>query len=61
MELRSFGKYKKRTWYNYRPFTKGDIAVLMIAALLFALGMWITFKDGSRFWNPFVKEALCNG
>ncbi|AEF82034.1 energy-coupling factor transporter transmembrane component T family protein [Leadbettera azotonutricia] len=54
MELRSFGKHKKRTWYNYRPFSRGDITVLIIAVLLFALGIWITFKDGSRFWNPFV-------
>ena len=54
MELRSFGKYKKRTWYSYRPFTRTDIIVLLAAAVLFALGMWITFQDGSRFWNPFA-------
>jgi energy-coupling factor transport system permease protein len=53
MELRSFGKYTKRTWYNYRPFRKRDIAVLVIAALFFALSMWFTFRDGSRFFNPF--------
>jgi energy-coupling factor transport system permease protein len=53
MELRSFGKYKKRTWYNYRPFGRGDAAVLAVSVLLFSLGMWITFRDGSRFYNPF--------
>jgi energy-coupling factor transport system permease protein len=54
MELRSFGKHKRRTWYSGRPFTGADVLVLIIAALLFALGMWITFKDGSRFYNPFL-------
>ena len=58
MELRSFGKYKKRTWYSYRPFTRMDIIVLLSAAALFVLGMWITFRDGSRFWNPFVDTGL---
>jgi energy-coupling factor transport system permease protein len=53
MELRSFGKYKKRTWYNYRPFGKGDITVLIVSALFFVLSMWFTFHDGSRFYNPF--------
>jgi energy-coupling factor transport system permease protein len=53
MELRSFGKHKKRTWYNYRPFTKADIIVLLAAVVPFVLGMLITFKDGNRFWNPF--------
>ena len=55
MELRSFGKNKKRTWYAARPFTRTDAAVLIAAVTLFALGAWITFKDGSRFYNPFVK------
>jgi energy-coupling factor transport system permease protein len=53
MELRSFGKRKKRTWYSYRPFTKTDIAVITAALILFILGMVITFRNGSRFWNPF--------
>jgi energy-coupling factor transport system permease protein len=53
MELRSFGKHKHRTWYAARPFTKFDIAVLAASVALFALGMWITFHDGSRFYNPF--------
>jgi energy-coupling factor transport system permease protein len=54
MELRSFGKYKKRTWYSSRPFTRADILVLITAILGFILGMWFTFRDGNRFYNPFV-------
>jgi energy-coupling factor transport system permease protein len=56
MELRSFGKYNKRTWYSYRPFGKADILTLIVAVVLFALGMWITFRDGDRFWNPFLES-----
>jgi energy-coupling factor transport system permease protein len=54
MELRSFGKEKKRTWYVSRPFKKQDMIVLIIFAVLFALGIWFTFKDGNRYYNPFV-------
>jgi energy-coupling factor transport system permease protein len=53
MELRSFGKYKRRTWYAQRPFSRFDITVLIVSALLFVLGMWFTFRDGNRFYNPF--------
>jgi energy-coupling factor transport system permease protein len=55
MELRSFGKYKKRTWYSGKPFGRADIAVLAVSAALFAFGMWFTFRDGSRFYNPFTE------
>jgi energy-coupling factor transport system permease protein len=54
MELRSFGRHKSRTWYSYKPFTRTDILVIAVSALLFAAGMWFTFYDGDRFYNPFV-------
>jgi energy-coupling factor transport system permease protein len=53
MELRGFGKNKKRTWYSAKPFSRADIACMIIAAVLFAAGIWCTFKDGNRFHNPF--------
>jgi energy-coupling factor transport system permease protein len=53
MELRGFGKHKKRTWYSARPFSAADFVTLVLAALLFAFGMWFTFRDGNRFYNPF--------
>jgi energy-coupling factor transport system permease protein len=53
MELRGFGKHKKRTWYSERPFTCTDALTLVIAALLFVFGIWFTFRDGNRFYNPF--------
>jgi energy-coupling factor transport system permease protein len=53
MELRSFGKYKKRTWYSGKPFGRADVAVLVVSAALFGFGMWFIFRDGDRFYNPF--------
>ncbi|MFC4388053.1 energy-coupling factor transporter transmembrane component T family protein [Gracilibacillus marinus] len=53
MELRSFGKHNKRTWYSERPLTKLDYLTLLISSLLFILFMIITFHDGTRFYNPF--------
>ncbi|MDR2517589.1 MAG: energy-coupling factor transporter transmembrane protein EcfT [Spirochaetaceae bacterium] len=53
MELRGFGKHKKRTWYSARPPEKRDMAALITAILLFIFGMWFTFHDGDRFYNPF--------
>ena len=55
MELRSFGKYPRRTWYSARPFTPADRWVLIVSGILFALGMWFTFRDGNRFYNPFYE------
>lgn len=52
MELRSFGKNRKRTWYVRRPFKRNDIIVIAFGALLLVLSLVITFRDGSRFWAP---------
>jgi energy-coupling factor transport system permease protein len=53
MELRGFGKNKKRTWYSSKPFRPADIAVIIVSALLFTAGIWYTFRTGNRFYNPF--------
>ena len=53
MELRGFGKHKKRTWYSAKPFNRADRVSLVISILLFAAGMWLTFRTGDRFFNPF--------
>ncbi len=54
MELRSFGKKKRRTWYSGKPFTRRDAVVLVVTLLLFALGLHLTFRSGTRFHNPFT-------
>ena len=54
MELRGFGKYKKRTWYMGKPLAAADYAVLIVTAAFSAVALMITFSNGSRFYNPFV-------
>lgn len=54
MELRAFGNKKKRTWYNQRDFKKGDYLAIGILALLLIISLFISIKNGSRFYNPFI-------
>ena len=54
MELRGFGKNKKRTWYVQRKMKKADWMTLGLAVLILLLDFVITFWDGSRYYNPFV-------
>lgn len=54
MQLRGFGKYKKRTWYSERAFEKNDYIVLVFTAVFCVTALVITFRNGSRFYNPFV-------
>lgn len=55
MELRYFGKMKKRTWYSYKSLEKIDYIVLIIFFTIFIISMYITFRNGSRFYNPFIS------
>ncbi|MBO4831467.1 MAG: energy-coupling factor transporter transmembrane protein EcfT [Oscillospiraceae bacterium] len=54
MELRGFGKGKKRTWYMARPFKAADIAAMAVCALLLGASITLNVINGGRFWNPFV-------
>lgn len=54
MELRGFGKEKKRTWYVQRKMRKSDWLVVGAAVLILVLNLVITFWDGSRYYNPFI-------
>lgn len=53
MELRGFGKNKKRTWYAGRPLKRNDYFVLIFVVVFCSAALIITFLDGSRFYNPF--------
>lgn len=53
MELRGFGKGKKRTWYEGKPFSRADIAVIAGSFVLFGVSVMLTVLNGSRFYNPF--------
>jgi len=54
MELRGFGKNKKRTWYTERPFTRMDYMVIVFTVVFSVISLVFTFYDGSRFYNPFI-------
>ena len=54
MELRCFGKYKKRTWYMARPFRAADIASMVFCVLLVVIAIVLNHLNGSRFYNPFI-------
>jgi len=54
MELRGFGKHKKRTWYSARPLHAIDYLVILFSVLFLILSLYITWKNGSRFYNPFM-------
>lgn len=53
MELRGFGKGKKRTWYASRPFTPADYGSMIFCALLLIASLALTAINGGRFFNPF--------
>ncbi|MCL2248795.1 MAG: energy-coupling factor transporter transmembrane protein EcfT [Oscillospiraceae bacterium] len=54
MELRSFGKNKKRTWYRYRPFKAMDYIVIIVSGALIIAAIVMAFVNNGRFLNPFV-------
>lgn len=54
MELRGFGKEKKRTWYMGRKFAPADIAAIVVCILLAAVAFLLTYINGGRFFNPFI-------
>ena len=54
MELRSFGKNKKRTWYMARPFRAADILTIVGCVLLVVLSFVFNRINGGRFFNPFL-------
>ncbi len=54
MELRGYGKHKKRTWYMERALKRNDYVVIGFTVLFMVVALAVTFADGSRFYNPFV-------
>ena len=55
MELRGFGKNKKRSWYMARPFSVWDWLSMGVCLLLFLAALGLNLLNGGRFWNPFVS------
>lgn len=54
MELRGFGKNKKRTWYMGRRFSRFDILAMAFCTVLLIMALILNQMNGSRFWNPFI-------
>ena len=55
MDLRGFGKEKKRTWYSAKPLKRNDILALSLALGLFLGTIAISiFINHGKFWNPFI-------
>lgn len=53
MELRRFGKNKKRTWYTYKTFSKQDVLTIVIAMLILAVSLALFYINHGRFYNPW--------
>ena len=54
MELRGFGKNKKRSWYMGRKFTAADILSMVFCAILLVISIVLNVVNGGRYWNPFL-------
>ncbi len=54
MELRGFGKNKKRTWIVERPFRKEDYIAVLIAVFMLAVSALFMVINGGRYFNPFI-------
>ncbi|KXT74018.1 Transmembrane component MtsC of energizing module of methionine-regulated ECF transporter [Streptococcus sp. DD10] len=53
MELRRFGKNKKRTWYQYQALSRNDYIVLLISVLLLMASFLLMALNEGRFYNPW--------
>ena len=55
MDLRGFGKHKKRTWYAMRPLKKEDYLSMAVCLAVLAITLYVRFVvNKSFFYNPFI-------
>ncbi len=55
MDLRGFGKGKRRTWYNSRKMTWEDGLAIGVSAIILGMTVYVsTVMNQSRFYNPFI-------
>lgn len=55
MDLRGFGKLKRRTWYTKAKLQRRDYSALIISVIIGAATAAVSiFINQSRFYNPFV-------
>ena len=53
MELRGFGKHRKRTWYAIKKATMLDYICVAVIVLFVGGIFYYTIQSGTRFYNPF--------
>ena len=53
MELRRFGRGKKRTWYQYRRFGRYDFWLACGTLIIVAVGFGVILLNHGRWYNPF--------
>ncbi|MET3645252.1 energy-coupling factor transporter transmembrane component T family protein [Streptococcus gallinaceus] len=56
MELRRFGKNKKRTWYSYQQMNKVDYLILLFLVALICLTVGLLIHNHGRFYNPWAAS-----
>lgn len=53
MELRSFGKKRKRTWYSYKKLQTIDFYCILSCIIIFAIAIYIKNNIITGFYYPF--------
>jgi len=55
MDLRGFGKGKKRSWYIKSKLHRGDFVALGVTLLIMRITIFMSlFVNHGRFYNPFI-------
>ncbi len=54
MELRGFGKNKKRSWYTGEKFRRADYLCMGFCLLLLLVSIGLNFLNHGRYFNPFI-------
>ena len=55
MELRGFGKNRKRSWYMGQKFKNADYIAMVFGCLLVIAAILLNISNGGRFFNPFLS------
>ncbi len=53
MDLRGFGKNKKRTWFHRKKYTRMDMVFAILSLIFLFIGAWIKVGIGTVYWYPF--------
>ena len=55
MDLRGFGKEKRRTWFTPMKLGKADFTAITVSVVIFAITVFMSvFINHGRFYNPFI-------